>query len=217
MDFSIEEIICMNTFLDQKPIPGIMIEWKHSKEEEAVEIQKTVQSLKDKGYVDNNGTFNLEGTTVLKLLQLYKESPTKVYINHMCIGFLENYRVVILALNFNKQLELQSISIEMNGRIEVLYALLNLYPDICNSYKPFFVPKSYQVPLLDFYKHLKDMDMQKIIYLSKQSNEIDETYVYYWNEEAGFSYNYKTNICEEWEVGAIRKQLAVALEVNAYE
>ena len=220
MDFSIEEIICMNTFLDRKPIAGLPLQWRYSGEEEAQAIQTTVQSLKDKGYVQEDGTFNLEGTTVLKLLQLYKAATTKVFINHMRVGFLENQRVVILALAFDDQLALKGVTMQLNGRAELFFGLLNTYPDLCKSYKPFFVPRSYQLPLLEFYQQLKPIPMQNIIYLSKPSQEDGERYetrVYYWNEEACSTYHYETNICEEWEVGAIRKCLAEALEVSAYE
>ena len=146
--------------------------------------------------------------------------PTKVFINHMRVGFLENQRVVILALAFDDQLALKGVTMQLNGRAELFFGLLNTYPDLCKSYKPFFVPRSYQLPLLEFYQQLKPIPMQNIIYLSKPSQEDGERYetrVYYWNEEACSTYHYETNICEEWEVGAIRKCLAEALEVSAYE
>ncbi len=215
MEFTMEEMMCFNSLLDGKPIAGVPLTWDAAKESEREVVARACVGLLDKGLAKADGNLSAAGLLAVKLLDLYKKAEKKVFLNQSRIGFLEEDEVVQLALKWDKEDRIESVSIQMSRRRVILYALLQAYPDLRQGCRRFSMPRRYEMSEVDFYEELEAYSAEQVIYAGKTEAEQEESRIFFWNKEICHSYDRLKNTCEDWETGAVRKKLAEILEVEA--
>lgn len=94
MIFSKEELVCFNSMLDGNVIFGT--HFKVESKQDSEYVQKTVVSLKEKGFLDANNIPNALFAIAVEMLKRYKNAEKHLFINHLRVAVFEK-EVIILS------------------------------------------------------------------------------------------------------------------------
>lgn len=214
MILSNDEMMGLNVLVGNTGFREIPLNWDTNDMSEKQKIKCVLNSLQEKGIVDEKAVFTKEGHLLLLILRKYNAADRIIKINQMRIALCENDLAIILLLKRDENYKLMAVDVHYVHKNMVINSIVFEQRDLGKSYNPFSIRKKFKIDFNEFFKEITKYDIEKMIFVGDGQNQDDSDYVFYWNDERCYCYYYKKEIREEWEVGAIRQRLLEVLEVE---
>jgi hypothetical protein len=183
MKFSKQELICFNSILDGKAIVGINLSKEEIQDEDKY-IKETIDLLKEKNILDENGKLMQLGTLPIKALGEYKNAKEHVSINMLRIGILDEDKIVVIDTKDDKY------DIYMSHKAIIIKEILgkSSFMRSSSTSSDNFVIEKIKDNNLIIKKEDYDKESLSVI---KYSNgcHIKEK-IYYWDDNEGFEYDF---------------------------
>ena len=183
MKFSKQELVCFNSILDGKAILGIKLSKEEIKDEDQY-IKETIDLLKGKNILDENGKLNQVGVLPIRALAEYKKAKEHMSINTLRIGILKDGKIVIIDTKDDKY------DIYMSPKAYIIKEILGKSTFMSLSSKE---KNNYKIEKIDYSNLVnKKEDYEKSsLSIDRYSLGcvIDEK-IYYWDDNEGFVYDF---------------------------
>lgn len=187
MRFSDKEMICFNSILGGGHIVGLDIKIPLLVEKDSY-IQDTVNRLKEKRFVDQNGKINHYGAFPVKLLDFYKKATSYVFLNGIKIGLVDKDNVVVL------ERTIEGTTITPMKKIVLMAGLISEFPKLKESQEKMAISDRELIAIKqdEWLDTLDDLDEKssEILAISKYDKE---KYVckkmYYWDKDNTYLYD----------------------------
>ncbi|MFQ8704900.1 MAG: DUF5081 family protein [Thomasclavelia sp.] len=206
-----EELIALNSVIDNIPIYGLQLNDTDLNEEKRV--IKTINSLKDKEIMFD-GSFTDKGLAVLRLLELYKKNTIHIFINRLRIAPLDNEQLIIIELKENNQ-----FLISKTQKVTLEKKLILAIPYLQLPAKKRFIPFTISdMSKKDIENELNDQKWRDILLIQKhEENRTVLNKLYYMTENIGYCYDYILEARVQKESFEIRIDLMDILEIGGGE
>lgn len=181
MFFTNDEMIGLNSIIDKNDIFGINL-IPPSLNEQVDFVDKTINSLKVKGLIDDKGKLRKIGVIPIRLIEEYKNASQYIFINDFRIAFCEKDNFVIL-IQVENGYELLRLS-----KIVLLTQLLKKYSFLCLAQDKNIKPSvPYDVSYDLWEECLDNISLEEIIIISKYKNkEILDLGIIYGSDNSGY-------------------------------
>jgi hypothetical protein len=211
--YMMNEILCYNSLMDGKKIPGIRISFPGIVLKKKL-AEDTVRQMKGEGLVNDDGSLTKLGEMKLAILKAYKDSRVHMAVNNTTMSFLENNKMIIATYKSDVGFELESCD-----RAVFLVALLTQYPFLCD--------KQYVVQHDDNARYLSEsqwsdimgrIKMDETLFIQKMyGGEMADDMAMFKMEGKYFMFNNRTMKLSETTTYAMQHKLREMIEMEVAE
>lgn len=207
-----EELLCYNSMLDGKEIPEVSIQLSKADDDEV--LNNAIDGLIKKGLLTENRRMHSFGLLPLKLLQMYKNADAIVTIDNVRIGIDKSQHVSILL----PVQESGDYKIVLSSKPAIVYALLDLKPNLRSKYRPFQIPNRKKANDEELKNIFEDYDFTNRLYLKKVSGgKVVYERLYYWKQETAHFFSYEDGYIYDVDTGRLRREVLELLEIGGDE
>jgi len=208
---SAEELLAMNGLIDGVEIAGIKL--TASEEAEEVRVAKLKKSFTEKEFLVDEKLSNKFMVTA-KLLEYYKSSERKVFINNLRIGLTEDDYAVVLDI-----LPSHEVSFSRVPRITVMKKYVEAAEFLRQGQKvSFFDYEKENFSEEEFELELDSEEWKDLIVVQKYRRKaLTDFRTYYFNDKEAYCYDYKDKTRQQRGAKDFREDLLGILEIEVGE
>ncbi len=207
-----EELLCYNSMLDGKEIPEVSITLSNTDDDEV--LNTAIEGLIKKGLLTENRRMHSFGLLPLKILQMYKSADAIVTIDNVRIGIDKSQYVSVL-LPIQESNEYRII---LSSKTEIVYALLELIPDLRLKYRPFQISNRKKATEEELKNIFEDYDFTNRLYFKKvKGGKVVYERLYYWKQGEAHYLSYEDGYIYDVDTGRLRREVLELLEIGVDE
>ena len=195
--------------LDGQEIPEVSIQLSKTDNDEV--LNNAIDGLIRKGLLTENRRMHSFGLLPLKLLQMYKNADAIITIDNVRIGINKSQYVSIL-LPIQESDEYKII---LSTKPAIVYALLDLKPDLRSKYRPFQISDRKKANEEELKNIFENYDFTNRLYLKKVSgSKVVYERLYYWEQEKAHYFSYEDGYIYDVDTGRLRREVLELLEIG---
>lgn len=203
-----EELISLNSMIDNEPIYGLRLVDKELPEE--TRMENVIDSLGTKEIL-MNGELSDKGFILARWLLDYKKCKTHVFINTLRVALVDDEHVVVIQIEQKDHYKISRLH-----KVEFAKHIVTSAPFLMRESKKRFLPyTAYYMTQEELEEELDDLRWTEILLIQKHENQhVLEHVLYYMSEQVGYCYKYLEKEKIQKEPNDIRIELMKILEIG---